>query len=62
MSDKLRVAWMVDRFYSRDGFCQFGIMEPNMLGKFLLCIRGAGNENRAMSWVPITAQTLRYNR
>jgi len=47
MSDKLWVAWMVDRFYPGDGFRQLGIMEPNMLGKFLLCIRGAGNENRA---------------
>jgi hypothetical protein len=47
MSDKLRIAWMVDRFYPGDGFCQFGIMEPNKLGEFLLCIRGAGNENRA---------------
>jgi hypothetical protein len=47
MSDELRVARMIDRFYSGDGFRQLGIMEPNMLGKFLLRIRGAGNENRA---------------
>jgi hypothetical protein len=47
MSDKLRVAWMVDRFYSGDGFRQPGIMEPNMLGKFLLCIRRSSDENRA---------------
>jgi hypothetical protein len=47
MSDKLRVAWMVDRFYSGNGFRQLGIMEPNMLGQFFLCIRGSGDENGA---------------
>ena len=47
MSEELRVAWMVDRFYSGDDFRQLGVMKVNVLDQFSLCIRWSGDENCA---------------
>ena len=46
MRDKLRVAGMIDSFYAGDDFRQLGVMEPDVLDQFGLCIRRSGNENR----------------
>ena len=46
ISDELRVAWMIDSFYSDDDVHQLGIVVMNVFDQFSLCIGWSRNENR----------------
>jgi hypothetical protein len=47
VSDKLRVAGMVDSFHASDGFPQPGVMKVDVFDQLRLGIRWSGDENRA---------------
>ena len=46
ITDELRIAWMIDRFYSDDNVHQLGMVVVNVFEQFSLCICGPGNKNR----------------
>jgi hypothetical protein len=47
ISNKLRIAWMIDRLHSCDDFRQLGVMKTDVLDQFGLRIRRSGDKNRA---------------